>query len=80
MYGEFARYTDVFLSTEKAPAVAGAPDGVYVRTWRHKGQDWLLVINTLETSVKKCTLEIEGYGAKEMFLAPLDVQMSVLRD
>ena len=80
VYGEFARYTDVFLSTEKAPAVAGAPDGVYVRTWRHKGQDWLLVINTLETSVKKCTLEIEGYGAKEMFLAPLDVQMSVLRD
>ena len=80
VYGEFARYTDVFLSTEKAPAVAGAPDGVYVRTWRHKGQDWLLVINTLETSVKKCTLEIEGYSAKEMFLAPLDVQMSVLRD
>jgi hypothetical protein len=30
--------------------------------------------------VKKCKLEIEGYGAKEMFLAPLDVQMSVLRD
>ena len=62
VYGEFARYTDVFLSTEKAPAAAGAPDGVYVRVWRHKGQDWLLVINTLETSVKKCTLEIEGYG------------------
>jgi hypothetical protein len=80
VYGEFARHTDVFLSTEKAPAVAGAPDGVYVCTWRHKGQDWLLVINTLETFVKKCTLEIEGYGAKEMFLAPLDVQMSVLRD
>ena len=78
--GEYARYTDLFLSTEKAPAVAGAPDGVYVRTWRHKGQDWLLVINTLETSVKKCALEIEGYGAKEMFLASLDVQMSVLRD
>ena len=33
------------------------------------------MINTLETSVKKCKLEIEGYGAKEMFLAPLDVQM-----
>jgi hypothetical protein len=79
VYGEFARYTDVFLSTEKAPAVAGAPDGVYVRTWRHKGQDWLLVINTLGTSVKKCTLKIEGHGSKEMFLAPLDVQMSVLK-
>ena len=80
VYGEFARYTDVFLSTERAPSVSGAPDGVYVRTWRHEGQDWLLVINTLDTSVKKCTLNIEGYGSREMFLAPLDVQMSVLRD
>ena len=78
VYGEFARYTDVFLSTEKAPSVSGVPDGVYVRTWRHEGRDWLLVINTLGTSVKKCTLKIEGHGSKEMFLAPLDVQMCVL--
>ena len=78
VYGEFARYTDVFLSTEKAPSVSGTPDGVYVRTWRHEGRDWLLVINTLGTSVKKCTLKIESHGSKEMFLAPLDVQMCVL--
>jgi hypothetical protein len=37
------------------------------------------VINTLETSLKKCTLNIDGHGSKEMFLAPLDVQMSVLK-
>ena len=78
VYGEFARYTDVFLSAEKAPAVAGAPEGVYVRTWRHEGTDWLLAINTLEKPVKKCALEIEGYGTKEFFLAPLDVQMNAL--
>lgn len=78
VYGEFARYTDVFLSTEKAPAVSGAPAGVYVRTWRHEGKDWLLVVNTLEKSVQKCTLEIEGHGKRDLFLAPLDVQMNIL--
>ena len=75
VYGEFARHTDIFLSVEPAPAVSGAPAEVFMRTWRHKGKDWLLVINTLEKSVKKCSLQIEGYGTRDLFLAPLDVQM-----
>ena len=74
VYGEFARYTDVFLSTEKAPAVVGVPDGVYVRTWRHEGKDWLLCVNTLDLT-NECSLEIEGYGIRKILLAPLGVQM-----
>ena len=74
VYGEFARYTDIFLSTAPAPAVSGAPEGVYTRTWRYKGEDWLLVINTLEKTVD-CKLSVAGHGTVGYKLAPLDVVM-----
>ena len=74
VYGEFARHTDIFLSTEPAPAVSGAPADVLVRTWRYKGEDWLLAINTLEKTVD-CKLAVDGHGAVAYKLAPLEVVM-----
>ena len=44
-YEEFARYTPMFLSAEKAPKVSGNPDGVMVRAFRHEGKDWLVALN-----------------------------------
>ena len=74
VYGEFARHTDIFLSTEPTPAVSGAPADVLVRTWRYKGEDWLLAINTLGKTVD-CKLAVDGHGAVAYKLAPLEVVM-----
>ena len=74
VYGEFARHTDIFLSVEPAPAVSGAPADVLTRTWRYRGEDWLLVINTLDKTVD-CKLKVDGYGELSYKLAPLDVVM-----
>ena len=74
VYGEFARHTDIFLSGEPAPAVSGAPAEVFTRTWRYRGEDWLLVINTLDKTVD-CKLKVDGHGELSYKLAPLDVVM-----
>ena len=74
VYGEFARHADIFLSVEPAPAVSGAPAEVFTRTWRYRGEDWLLVINTLDKTVD-CKLKVDGHGELSYKLAPLDVVM-----
>ena len=77
VYGEFAKYAPVFLSSESAPAVTGVPSGVYVRTWRHEGRVWLLAVNTAD-GVRDCVFEVSGTGSVNMSLAPLGVEMRPL--
>ena len=42
---EVKKYEQVILSAEKPVAVSGATEAVAVRTWRHKGDTYLLVVN-----------------------------------
>ena len=42
---EVKKYEQVLLSDEKPVAVAGATEAVAVRTWRHKGDTYLLAVN-----------------------------------
>jgi hypothetical protein len=76
-YGEFAKYVPVFLSSEPAPVVSGAPNGVYVRSWVYKGKTWLLAINTTDIT-QNCTLFISDNTRVDVQLPPLAVDMRML--
>ena len=45
MAAEFKKYIDVFLSIDPAPTAASSNGNIAVRTWRHKGDAYLLVVN-----------------------------------
>ena len=45
MAEEFKKYIDVFLSVDPAPAASSSNGDVAVRTWRHKGDVYLLAVN-----------------------------------
>ena len=45
MAAEFKKYIDVFLSIDPAPTAASSNGNVAVRTWRHKGDAYRLVVN-----------------------------------
>ena len=45
MAGEFKKYIDVFLSIDPAPTAKSSNGDVAVRTWRHQGDTYLLVVN-----------------------------------
>ena len=45
MAEEFKKYIDVFLSADSAPTAESSNGDVAVRTWRHKGDTYLLAIN-----------------------------------
>ena len=45
MAEEFRKYMDVFLSIDPAPTVQSSNDNVAVRTWRYKGDTYLLAVN-----------------------------------
>ena len=60
-----------------APAVTGAPSGVYARAWRHEGKVWLLAVSAAD-SAKNCVFEVSGVGSVNMSLTPLGVEMRSL--
>ena len=45
MAEEFKKYIDVFLSVDPAPAVSSSNGDVAVRTWRYKGDTYILAVN-----------------------------------
>ena len=45
MADEFKKYIDVFLSVDPAPMVSSSNGDVAVRTWRYKGDTYLLAVN-----------------------------------
>ena len=45
MAEEFKKYIDVFLSIDPAPTVRSSNGDVAVRTWRYKGDTYLLAVN-----------------------------------
>ena len=74
---EIAAYRSAFLSTERAPGVTGAPDGVGVRSWHANGRDYVLCVNTTRRPVT-AELEVEGHGKVPLMLAPIGVEMKEL--
>ena len=75
---EIAAYCSAFVSTEPAPAVKGAPEGVGVRAWHANGRDYVLCVNTTRKSVS-AELEVDGHGKVPLELAPIGVEMKELR-
>lgn len=57
MAEEFKRYIDVFLSVDSAPAVSSSNGDVAVRTWRYKGDTYLLAVNCT-TNAQTATLTL----------------------
>ena len=57
MAEEFKKYINVFLSVDPAPAVSSSNGDVAVRTWRYKGDTYLLAVNcTTNTQTATLTL------------------------
>jgi hypothetical protein len=52
---EVKKYEQVLLSAERPVAVSGATESVAVRTWRHEGDTYMLVVNCT-TNVQTATL------------------------
>ena len=75
---EIAAYRSAFVSTEPAPGVKGAPEGVGVRSWHANGRDYVLCVNTTRQPVT-AELEVEGHGKVPLMLAPIGVEMKELR-
>jgi hypothetical protein len=71
MAAEFKKYIDVFLSIDPAPTAASSNGNIAVRTWRHKGDAYLLVVNcttntqsaTLTFSVPPGSLVASDFGS-----------------
>ena len=57
MAEEFKKYIDVFLSVDPAPAVSCSNGDVAVRTWRYKGDTYLLAVNCT-TNAQTATLTL----------------------
>ena len=58
---EFKKYIDVFLSVDPAPAASSSNGNVAVRTWRHAGDTYLLVVNcTADAQSATITLSEEA--------------------
>ncbi|MCR5752660.1 MAG: hypothetical protein K6G91_11950 [Kiritimatiellae bacterium] len=57
MAEEFKKYVDVFLSIDSAPAVSSSNGDIAARTWRYKGDTYLLAVNcTTNTQTATLTL------------------------
>ena len=57
MAEEFKKYMDVFLSIDPAPTVSSSNGDVAARTWRYKGDMYLLAVNcTTNTQTATLTL------------------------
>ena len=58
---EFKKYIDVFFSVDPAPAASSSNGNVAVRTWRHAGDTYLLVVNcTADAQSATITLSEEA--------------------
>jgi len=57
MAEEFKKYMDVFLSIDAAPKAESSNGGVAVRTWRYKGDTYLLAVNCT-TNAQTATLTL----------------------
>ena len=57
MAEEFKKYVDVFLSVDPAPAASSSNGDVAVRTWRYKGDTYLLAVNCT-TNAQAATLAL----------------------
>lgn len=75
---EIAAYRSVFVSTEPAPEVKGAPAGVGVRAWHANDRDYVLCVNTTREPVS-AELDVAGHGKVPLMLAPIGVEMKELR-
>ena len=96
MAEEFRKYMDVFLSIDPAPAVQSSNGNVAARTWRYKGDTYLLAVNcttnaqnaTLMLSEEAGRIVTADFGAKpkmtgkmvEVALEPIGYRMLRLAD
>ncbi len=65
MAEEFRKYIDVFLSVDPAPTAKSSNDDVAVRTWRHQGDTYLLVVNCT-TNAQTATITLSEPLGKDV--------------
>lgn len=74
VFGEIKSASDVLLSVEPAPSIAGCPPELAVRMWRKDGRVWLLACNTT-ASPRKDRLSVGGVEVV-VELGPLGVSFA----